>query len=102
MYSAWGGLYIISVDELSHRRHHEYIRLVVDHLKSRVVWMGEVEIRFELGAIPSNSCWGKRRFSANGPQDSPKGRCRDYLGPGRLHVGQSGSQEGLEPRTPPT
>jgi len=35
------GLYIIGVDELSHRRHHEYVSLVVDHLKSRVVWMGE-------------------------------------------------------------
>lgn len=35
------GLYLIGVDELSHRRHHEYVSLVVDHLKSRVVWMGE-------------------------------------------------------------
>ena len=35
------GLYIIGMDELSHRRHHEYVSLVVDHLKSRVVWMGE-------------------------------------------------------------
>ena len=34
-------LYIIGVDELSHRRHHEYISVVVDHLKSRVAWVGE-------------------------------------------------------------
>jgi len=34
-------LYIIGVDELSHRRHHQYLSVVVDHLKSRVVWMGE-------------------------------------------------------------
>jgi transposase len=34
-------LYIIGVDELSHRRHHQYVSVVVDHLKSRVVWMGE-------------------------------------------------------------
>jgi transposase len=34
-------LYIIGVDEVSHRRHHQYLSVVVDHLKSRVVWMGE-------------------------------------------------------------
>jgi len=34
-------LYVIGVDELSHRRHHEYLSVAVDHLKSRVVWMGE-------------------------------------------------------------
>jgi transposase len=34
-------LYIIGVDELSHRSHHQYLSVVVDHLKSRVVWMGE-------------------------------------------------------------
>jgi transposase len=34
-------LYVIGVDELSHRRHHQYLSVVVDHLKSRVVWMGE-------------------------------------------------------------
>jgi transposase len=34
-------LYIIGVDELSFRRHHEYVTVVVDHLKKRVVWVGE-------------------------------------------------------------
>jgi transposase len=34
-------LYLIGVDEVSHRRHHQYLTVVVDHLKSRVVWMGE-------------------------------------------------------------
>jgi transposase len=29
------------VDELSFRRHHEYVTVVVDHLKKRVVWVGE-------------------------------------------------------------
>ena len=34
-------LYLIGVDELSHRSHHQYVSTVVDHLKSRVVWIGE-------------------------------------------------------------
>jgi transposase len=34
-------LYVIGVDELSFRRHHEYVTMVVDHLKKRVVWVGE-------------------------------------------------------------
>lgn len=34
-------LYIIGVDELSFRRHHEYVTVVVDHLKKHVVWVGE-------------------------------------------------------------
>jgi transposase len=34
-------LYVIGVDEPGHKRHHHYISLVVDHLKSRVVWVGE-------------------------------------------------------------
>jgi transposase len=34
-------LYIVGVDELSYRRHHEYVTVVVDHLKKRVVWVGE-------------------------------------------------------------
>jgi transposase len=35
------GLYVIGVDELSFRRHHEYVTVVVDPLKQRVVWVGE-------------------------------------------------------------
>jgi transposase len=34
-------LYVIGVDELSFRRHHEYVTVVVDPLKKRVVWVGE-------------------------------------------------------------
>jgi transposase len=34
-------LYLIGVDELSFRRHHEYVTVVVDHLKQHVVWVGE-------------------------------------------------------------
>jgi transposase len=34
-------LYVIGVDEVSFRRHHEYVTVVVDHLKKRVVWVGE-------------------------------------------------------------
>jgi transposase len=32
------GLTIIGVDELSYRRHHEYVTIVVDHVRGRVVW----------------------------------------------------------------
>ncbi len=32
------GLRLIGVDELSYRRHHEYVTVVVDHERSRVVW----------------------------------------------------------------
>ncbi len=34
------GLEHIGIDELSYRRHHEYITTVVDHVGSRVVWAG--------------------------------------------------------------
>lgn len=38
---ALDGLTIIGVDELSYRRHHEYITVVVDHNRGAVVWAGE-------------------------------------------------------------
>ena len=31
-------LAFIGIDELSYRRHHEYVTVVVDHVKQRVVW----------------------------------------------------------------
>lgn len=34
-------LYIIGVDELSFRRNHNYVTVIVDHLKRRVVWTSE-------------------------------------------------------------
>jgi transposase len=34
-------LTVIGVDELSFRRHHEYVTVVVDHSRRRVVWVGE-------------------------------------------------------------
>jgi transposase len=39
--SRLGDLSVIGVDELSFRRHHNYVTVVVDHLKKRVVWVGE-------------------------------------------------------------
>jgi transposase len=35
------GLVDIGIDELSYRRHHEYITVVVDHRRRRVVWAAE-------------------------------------------------------------
>lgn len=35
------GLRLIGVDELSYRRHHKYVTVVVDHERSRVVWAAE-------------------------------------------------------------
>jgi len=32
------GLTHIGIDELSYRRHHEYVTVVVDHLQKRIVW----------------------------------------------------------------
>jgi transposase len=38
---ALDNLTIIGVDELSYRKHHEYVTVVVDHTRSAVVWVGE-------------------------------------------------------------
>lgn len=35
------GLRVIGVDEISYRRHHKYLTVVVDHLSGRVVWAGK-------------------------------------------------------------
>lgn len=35
------GLTHIGIDELSYRRHHEYVTVVVDHKRGQVVWAGE-------------------------------------------------------------
>lgn len=35
------GLTYIGIDELSYRRHHEYVTVVVDHVKGRVVWAAQ-------------------------------------------------------------
>jgi transposase len=35
------GLRRIGLDELSYRKHHRYVSIVVDHDRSRVVWAGE-------------------------------------------------------------
>lgn len=39
--SALDGLRVIGVDEISYRRHHHYLTVVVDHLSGRVVWAGK-------------------------------------------------------------
>lgn len=45
------GLTIIGVDELSFRRNHNYVTVVVDHLRSRVIWVGEGKSSEALGAF---------------------------------------------------
>ena len=35
------GLRMIGVDEISYRKHHRYLTVVVDHLTGRVVWAGK-------------------------------------------------------------
>jgi transposase len=35
------GLRVIGVDEISYRRHHKYLTVIVDHLSGRVVWAGK-------------------------------------------------------------
>lgn len=39
--SALEGLRVIGVDEISYRRHHNYLTVVVDHVSGRVVWAGK-------------------------------------------------------------
>jgi transposase len=39
--SALDGLRVIGVDEISYRRHHNYLTVVVDHVSGRVVWAGK-------------------------------------------------------------
>jgi len=35
------GLRVVGVDEISYRKHHRYLTVVVDHLSGRVVWAGK-------------------------------------------------------------
>jgi transposase len=35
------GLLVIGIDEISYRRHHHYLTLVLDHLEKRIVWAGK-------------------------------------------------------------
>jgi transposase len=45
------GLRCIGVDELSYRRHHEYVTVVVDHERGAVVWAREGKDAATLGAF---------------------------------------------------
>lgn len=56
------GLRIIGVDELSYRRHHEYVTTVVDHERGIVVWAGEGKSAETLNAF----------FKALGPDRTAK------------------------------
>lgn len=59
------GLTHIGIDELSYRKHHEYVTVVIDHLRRRVVW-----------AAPGKNADTLRRFFAElGPE-----RCAQLLG----------------------
>jgi len=55
-------LYVIGVDEISFRRHHNYITVVVDHARKRIVWTGEGKSSETLG----------RFFTTLGPERSQK------------------------------
>ena len=52
----------IGVDELSYRRHHEYVTVVVDHVSQRVVWAHEGKNAATLGCF----------FDALGPERTSK------------------------------
>jgi transposase len=56
------GLEFIGVDELSYRKHHEYITTVVDHIQSRVVW----------AAPGKNADTVAKFFKALGPERAAK------------------------------
>jgi transposase len=56
------GLTSIGIDELSYRRHHEYVTIIVDHVSGRVVW-----------AHPGKNAETVRRFFAElGPERAAK------------------------------
>ncbi len=48
---ALDGLHTIGVDELSYRRHHQYVTVVVDHERGAVVWAREGKDAATLGAF---------------------------------------------------
>jgi transposase len=48
---ALDGLRLIGVDELSYRRHHQYVTVVVDHERGAVVWAREGKDAATLGAF---------------------------------------------------
>lgn len=55
-------LSIIGVDEVSFRRQHNYVTVVVDHLRNRVIWVGEGKSADVLG----------RFFAELGPERTAK------------------------------
>ena len=44
-------LYVIGVDEISYRKNHKYVTLVVDHIKRHVVWANEGKSADSLNAF---------------------------------------------------
>lgn len=56
------GLEYVGIDELSYRRHHEYITCVVDHLTAKVVWAAEGKSAATVDAF----------FAALGPERASK------------------------------
>ena len=55
----------IGIDELSYRRHHEYLTVVVDHVQQRVVWASEGKNVATVG----------RFFDALGPERTAQIKC---------------------------
>ncbi|MGH7470676.1 MAG: ISL3 family transposase, partial [Longimicrobiales bacterium] len=49
--SRFEGVRRIGVDEISYRRHHKYLTVVVDHDRERVIWVGEGKSAEALGAF---------------------------------------------------
>jgi transposase len=56
------GLEYVGIDELSYRRHHEYITCVVDHVAGKVVWAAEGKSAATVDAF----------FAALGPERAAK------------------------------
>jgi transposase len=56
------GLEYVGIDELSYRRHHEYITCVVDHVQGKVVWAAEGKSAATVDAF----------FAALGPERAAK------------------------------
>jgi transposase len=79
------GLTHIGIDELSYRRHHKYLTIVTDHVRGRVVWVGEGRSAATIGSF----------FDELGPERAARLRvvtldmCEAYIGVAKKRAPQA-------------
>jgi len=73
------GLRVLGIDEISYRRHHNYLTVIIDHVSGRVVWAGKdrkeavTRVRQQLvrEADPMVRCGSGARHLSD-PPDQPR------------------------------